>query len=216
MKIEYTERVTVGEAAHMLRVTPQTVRRWRDAGKLTAFRTPGGQTLYSKEEILNIIGQPMRAEEKGTAHYARSSDGNKKLMESQLEKLKDKYGEADYEIKDSASGLNENRRGLNRLIKLAREGKIDTIRVTQKDRLSRFGNRYLEELFDSYGVKVVYAFDENDKSLTEELMQDFMSLVASFTGKYYRLRGYEEQKKLLRTAERNIEEKKRKRYGDDN
>ena len=157
----------------------------------------------------------MRPEEKGTAHYARSSDGNKKLMESQLEKLKDKYGEADYEIKDSASGLNENRRGLNRLIKLAREGKIDTVRVTQKDRLSRFGNRYLEELFDSYGVKVVDAVDENDKSLTEELMQDFMSLVASFTGKYYRLRGYEEQKKLLRTAEKNIEEKKKKRHGND-
>ena len=42
-----------------------------------------------------------------------------------------------------------------------------------------------------------------------------MSLVASFTGKYYRLRGYEEQKKLLKTAEKNIEEKKKKRYGND-
>ena len=95
MKIEYSERITVGEAAHMLRVTPQTVRRWRDAGKLTAFRTPGGQTLYSKEEVLNIIGQSEEPKERKAAHYVRSSNGNKKLLETQIKALESKYGEPD-------------------------------------------------------------------------------------------------------------------------
>ena len=34
-------------------------------------------------------------------------------------------------------------------------------------------------------------------SLQEELLKDFMSLIASFSGKFYRLRGYEQQKQLL-------------------
>ena len=51
------------------------------------------------------------------------------------------------------------------------------------------------------------AFETPDKSLNEELMQDFMTLIASFSGKFYRLRGYEEKKKLLAEAERRIEER---------
>ena len=64
--------------------------------------------------------------------------------------------------------------------------------------------------------KIFKAFDENDKSLTEELMQDFMSLVASFTGKYYRLRGYDQQRRLLKTAKENIDKKEKEKNGSNN
>ena len=38
-------------------------------------------------------------------------------------------------------------------------------------------------------------------------MQDFMSLFASFTGKFYRVRGYEQQKKFLEDIDNTIKEK---------
>lgn len=41
----------------------------------------------------------------------------------------------------------------------------------------------------------------------EVLLQDFMSLIASFSGKFYRLRGYDNQKKLLSKAGDYIEQK---------
>lgn len=43
----------------------------------------------------------------------------------------------------------------------------------------------------------------------EVLMQDFMSLIASFSGKLYRLRGYDNQKKLLSKAGDYIEQKQK-------
>lgn len=41
-------------------------------------------------------------------------------------------------------------------------------------------------------------------------MEDFMSLIASFSGKFYRLRGYQQQRELLSTAEKKISEKESK------
>lgn len=201
----------VGEAAKKMALTPQTVRKYRRQGKLKGYPTPGGQILYSEREIesylerLNGTSQEQVREVK-TAYYVRSSTGSSEALNSQLEKLREIYGKALFEIKDRSSGLNEKRPGLKRLIELAKEGKINRICITQKDRLSRFGNLYLEELFGAYGVEIVIAFDEADKSLSEELMEDFMSLIASFSGKFYRLRGYEEKKKLLSEAEKRIEE----------
>lgn len=214
------EYIRVGEAARILKLTPQTVRKYRKEGKLNGYPTPGGQILYSKNEIEQYLrslgGEPKKQKGGQVVHYARSSTGSKKSLESQLQKLREKYGEADYEIKDRSSGLNENRPGLRKMIELAKKRKISAIRITQKDRLSRFGNAYLKELFGAYDVEIVEAFDTPDKSLNEELMEDFMSLIASFSGKFYRLRGYKERKKLLETALRKLEENDDSDDGDEN
>lgn len=50
-----------------------------------------------------------------------------------------------------------------------------------------------------------HELDETDPS--SELMRDFMSLIASFSGRFYRLRGWKQQKELLKEAEKNIQEK---------
>ena len=201
----------VGQAAKKLAVTPQTIRKYRKQGKLNGYPTPGGQILYSEKEIDDYLKRltdqkPEVITEPKTAFYVRSSTGSKEALESQLGKLRELYGKAQFEVKDRSSGLNEKRPGLKRLIELAKEGKINRICITQKDRLSRFGNLYLKELFEAYGVEIETAFRENDKSLNQELLDDFLSLTTSFSGKLYRLRGYEEKKKLLAQANKRVEE----------
>ncbi len=205
------EFLRVGEAAKLLKVTPQTVRKYRDKGFIKGYKTPGGQTLYSRKELeAYLYGEPVFEEKpKRVAHYARSNSGSKKSINSQFEKLRDRYGEPLYEIRDSGSGLNEKRKGLKKLMDLAEEGKIDLIRITQKDRLSRFGNDYLERFFKAFDVEIEAAFEEERKDLNQELMEDFMSLIASFSGKFYRLRGYNEQERLLKEAGDILEEKKK-------
>ena len=126
-----TQYLRISEVADLLRVTPQTVRKYRDNGMITGYPTFGGQTIYDKDEIIALMKQ--RSPEllpnvpKKSVHYARSSDGSKTRIQNQLQQLKEKYGEPDYEIKDAGSGLNEKRKGLNRIIELAKEGKIDNI-----------------------------------------------------------------------------------------
>ena len=50
-------------------------------------------------------------------------------------------------------------------------------------------------------------------SAEQELMNDFMSLIASFSGKFYQLRGYTQQKQLLTQAEHNIDQKMQEKEG---
>lgn len=183
---------------------------------LNGYPTPGGQTLYSRKEIEAFLyGRPEEEEERPVraAHYARSSNGSKKLINSQFEKLRETRGEPLYEIRDSGSGLNENRKGLQKLMELAEEGKIDVIRITQKDRLSRFGNTYLERYFKAFGVEVEPVFEDKKKDLNQELLEDFMSLLASFSGKFYRMRGYKEQRRLLEEAEGILQKKEEEKDG---
>lgn len=60
--------------------------------------------------------------------------------------------------------------------------------ITQKDRLTRFGNLYLSELFEAYNVRLHILFEDNKEiDLQEELMKDFMSLLASFNLSFVKL-----------------------------
>lgn len=88
------------------------------------------------------------------------------------------------------------RRGLKSLIRDIKKDKISTVYITSQDRLTRFGYSYLEELFQIFDTQIIVLNDNDQKSMHEELMDDFMSLIASFSGKYYRLRGNDNKKKL--------------------
>jgi len=41
----------IGQAAELLRVSTDTVRRWVDAGKLSSFRSEGGHRLVDGEQL---------------------------------------------------------------------------------------------------------------------------------------------------------------------
>lgn len=196
----------VNQAADYLGVTPSTVRFYCNNGELKHDRTPKGQRIFKKEYLGEFLGN---TPDKTTVFYTRSFNGDKQLLESQTQTLKHHYGDPEKIYSDKASGLNENRPGLNRLIRDARTGKFDRVAVTRKDRLSRFGFKYLEDHLDTLGVETVVLDSANDKkSLHDELLADFMALVASFSGRFYKIRGIEQQRKLLEDASRELESSK--------
>jgi len=78
--------------------------------------------------------------------------------------------------------LKEDRRGLKKLMELAKRRQIDAV-VAHKDRLTRFGFEYLVE-FKAYGVNVIVA-SQDDKDHMQELMEDFVEIVKSFASRIY-------------------------------
>ncbi|WP_073381981.1 BldC family transcriptional regulator [Nocardiopsis flavescens] len=50
-RVEVVGPLTSGEVAQMLRVTPVTVARWADQGKLSSFRTLGGHRRFHRAEV---------------------------------------------------------------------------------------------------------------------------------------------------------------------
>ena len=47
--------VSLSEASRLLGVSPATVRRWSDAGRLRAFTTPGGHRRFSRAALQRLL-----------------------------------------------------------------------------------------------------------------------------------------------------------------
>src|SRR5690606_22164372 len=82
--------------------------------------------------------------------YVRvSTIGQKEDLDRQKEYMRRKYPKYEV-IEDIGSGINFNRKGLRRIIKLAIEGRINKLVVAHKDRLTRFGYDLIEDLIREY------------------------------------------------------------------
>ena len=200
----------VGEVASQLGVSSQTIRRYEKDGRIKAIRSITGQRLFIQEDVDKLLGKETE-NNKNIVFYVRESNTNlKSALDNQVKMLENQYGKADKIYKDLGSGLNENRKGLNQLLNDAKNQKFDTVCIIAKDRLTRFGFTYLEELLSEYNVNIeILDNTENKKDAHEELIEDFMSLLASFSGKYYRLRSNKNQKLFLNDIEEKIKEREK-------
>jgi len=178
----------IGQASKMLGVHPNTLRRWRKEGKIKAVKV-GRDWVYPEEEILRLL---QMERDNAVALYARvSSHDQKKDLETQLEFLRQKVAkdfEKVYEIKDIASGLKGDRKGLLKLIQLAKERKIRAIAITYPDRLTRFGYDAFEEFFKALGVEIIEVNGKKFKEPEKELIEDLIAILTSFAGKLYGMR----------------------------
>ena len=199
-----SKTIRTKELSTLLGVTPQTIRAYASDGRIPFHTTPGGQLMFTPADVKKILGdQPQPATEKW-AYYLRSTAGRKTAFENQENLLRGNYPEPIKIYKDSASGLNEQRKSLLKLIEDTQSGKITDIAVTTKDRLTRFGSKYLELLFTQNNVTIHYLSTAKEDSIEQELMSDFMALIASFSGKFYRMRGKENQRKLLELVQEEL------------
>lgn len=211
--------IRVKEAANILGVSPGTVRNWCNQGRLSYHLSAANQRIFDKQELLDFksasLGEEVKKREK-VIFYTRSSNGNDVTMDTQENKLREEYGEPDCIIKDKASGLNENRKGIKKLLTIIASNPADSpekikVCVTNRDRLSRFGVGYVEIFAPFHNTEIVVLDSDDTKEPYEILLQDFMSLLASFSGKFYRLRGWKQQKKLIEKVSMEVENRERKK-----
>lgn len=91
----------------------------------------------------------------------------------------------DYIFKDIASGMNENRKDLNELIKLVIENKVNKVFISYKDRLTRFGYNYFEYIFKMFGTEIEVVNLTKEEDFQTELTQDLISIIHHFSMKMY-------------------------------
>ncbi len=53
-------RIRIGQAAELLGVTVETVRRWEEEGRLRLVRSEGGQRLVPVEELTRLLAERRR------------------------------------------------------------------------------------------------------------------------------------------------------------
>ena len=142
--------LTMKEAKELLGVSTKTIQNWDKAGIISVVRTPGGRRRIPLSEIERIRGDSS-SQKKKLAIYARVSSNEQKQkgdLERQINFVKENLDEEFLlvdTLSDVGSGLNDKRKGLHKLMKLAREKEITDVAIRYKDRLTRFGYGYLEE-----------------------------------------------------------------------
>src|SRR5258707_1885374 len=164
----------LSEYAKQVGVTYKTVYHWWKAGQLDAYQLPTG-TIIVREATPSATG---------VALSARVSSADQKAeVTRQLHRLRDYAAARGYqvlaEVTEIASGLNDER---PKLTKLLTDAQVGVIVVEHRDRLTRFGYGYIAALLEHDGrrVEAIYPSDTSN-----DLMDDFVAVIASMAARIY-------------------------------
>ncbi len=204
-----TDRYVKGSiASKLLNVHQRTLYQWEKKGWIETIRTKGKMRLYNVDKYLREINinpkikcycdtdlDLIKENKKMDISYVRvSSNGQKDDLERQLSLVTSKYPNTII-IKDIGSGINLNRRGLRKIIKLAINGKINKLIVAYKDRLTRFGFNLIEDLIKDYSNGEIIILNKKDEiAPEEELVMDVLQIMNVFVAKMNGLRKYKKLK----------------------
>lgn len=170
-------------------ISYKTAFRWWKAGKLDAYQLDTGMVIVRDPE-------PEKSAPTGIALYARvSTTGQKADLERQVERLKTYAASRGYQVtkivQEIASGMNDSR---PKLLKLLTDPQIGTIVIEHRDRLTRFGFVYIEQLFQMQGRSIEVIFPTDTQN---DLVDDFIAVIASMASRIYGRRHSRERAKKI-------------------
>ena len=190
-----------GDVGKLLGITNQSVIRYCNSGILSCHHTEYGHRRITAEDLFQYLETHGLAcddimNNKHDVIYARLSTHNQANhgdLEQQVDKVKlfaINHNVQNLIVKtDIGSGLSDNRKGLSKLIEMVQKDEVNRIFVLYKDRLTRFGFKYLEQICTFHNVEIIVVSDETDnKSQPEKLAEDIIGLIHSFSGDLNSLR----------------------------
>jgi predicted site-specific integrase-resolvase len=196
--------INLETTAEMLGVSKETLRNWDKSGKLIPSRTEGNHRRYRLGDILDILGVEDEEIKRKDAVcvYCRVSSHEQK-QKGDLDRQKGRVLEycvkkgynVEHILDEVGSGMSDSRSKLKILFQLVRERKITRVIVEHKDRLTRFMYQIFVEFFNSYQVEIECVETKLNKSFQDELVEDMLALMSSFSAKIYGKRSAENRKK---------------------
>ncbi len=207
MRTEKTRLLRSGEVAKRLGLHPLTVRRWVKEGKIAAIPI-GREARIPITEVERLLGEQRAGI---IVLYGRvSGHADKEDLQRQVQQLEQwalvaRTGQKTVTLTDIGSGLDTERKSLQRLLALVQDYQVAEVVVTCSDRLTRFGLSYLQALFSGYGVTLTVLHPDEEQTPEQELTADLLALIASFAGRLYGLRS-RKQKALVACAKQVLAE----------
>lgn len=192
------EYLKPSEYAKIIGLHYRTVVKHFHKGYIDGYKDENTGSIFIK----NPAFETKKENENKVILYARvSSTNNKASLSGQIERMKSFAAAKGYtvidEVSEIASGMNESRPKLNKLLD---RNDWDILLVEHKDRLTRFGFNYFR-ILEKTGQKVEVINKKENKN--EELIDDFVSIITSFCGRIY---GSNRKKKTKEIIEKVKEE----------
>jgi predicted site-specific integrase-resolvase len=189
----------LSDYAKQMGVRYETAWRWFRDGKIQGRRVGPRTIIITEGQEAPASERPQRV-----AVYARvSSAENQSNLDHQAERLVAYCVARGYQVakvvKEVGSGINDAR---PKLLALLEDQSISLIVVEHKDRLTRFGFRYLDTLLSiqSRAIEVVNQAENG----TEDLLADLTAIVYSFCARLY---GQRRAKRKTEVIVRELEAK---------
>ncbi len=185
------------EVLKILKISRVTLWKYVKSGKIRVKQEPNGYYIYNDSDVYSLAGI-----EDGRLNvvYARvSTQKQKQDLQNQIENcisfINAKGISVDNIYSDIKSGMSLDRKGFMELLNAVMAFKIKAVYISYKDRLARLSYELVEKLFSDYGTKIVIINQCESISLEQELFEDIMQTIHSFSMKMYSKRRI--AKKLL-------------------
>ena len=180
----------LSQCAKQMNVSYKTAFRWWKAGRLD---------VYQLDTVTIIVRDPLPEThaQNGIALYARvSTQGQKADLDRQVERLKTYAASRGYQVtkivQEIASGMNDTR---PKLLKLLTDPHVGKVVVEHRDRLTRFGFVYIEQLFQMQGRTLEVMFPTDT---THDLVDDFIAVITSMASRIYGRRHSKERAEKIK------------------
>ena len=187
---------TIRQFSEIVGVTVRTLQRWDREGRLKPPRTLTNRRYYTDEHILEVLGARLanRSSKRKTVVYCRvSSRQQAPHLKNQIKDMerfceKEELAVSEW-ITEYGSGMNFKRAKFLSLISRIIAGEVDHLIIAHKDRLVRFGFELIEHLCRLSGCNITVV---HSKSLSpqEEMIEDLMAIIHTFSCRLYGLRSY--------------------------
>lgn len=174
-------------------MTTKTLRNWDDAGKLKTTRTGGNHRRVSMDEIRRLQGVTQNSNQIKTLAYCRCSTLKQKdNLDRQVGRVLEYCCVNNWDVelfKDIGSGLNENRREFKKLLKRVGDDDVARVIVEYKDRIARYGFETFVAMCENFNVEVIVLNEKEEQTFEEEMVDDIISLITSYSARIYGRRG---------------------------
>jgi len=190
-----SSRYSIGEFAKRIGRSVQTVRRWESEGKFQAKRLPSGHRYFDESDVRLMLGGAPKTRD--VVVYCRvSSAGQKDDLASQIKAMETYCLGAgiavDEWVQEVGGGMNFKRKRFLALVDRIQRGEVRLLLIAHKDRLMRFGFDLFAHIAAENGCEIVVA-NQNSLSPEQEMVEDLLAIVHTFSGRLYGLRKYTRQ-----------------------
>jgi len=195
--------ISICKASELLGITIVSLRSYPE-DILKSIKTKGGHRRYRLSDVQRLQGLDIKNNnnDETTAVYCRVSSHDQKEkgdLERQKARLLEYTSLKNYKVKhiyeEVGSGMNDNRSKLKQILKLVNAHAIKRVVIEHKDRLTRFNFSIYKEYFNSHDVEIEYINETLTKTFEDELVEDMLSLMSSFSAKIYGKRSHQNRKK---------------------
>ena len=124
--------ITIKYIRDYYKISRITLINWEKQGLLKPYRTPGGVRRHQKEDIESLVGMLQEKQNPAAVCYARVSTlKQKEYLNNQIKRLNEyckAKGYTEHKVSSEiASGVNENRRGLRKLVNMVKWGEVSKL-----------------------------------------------------------------------------------------